>query len=159
MKITDAFLGEHAVFYAQFSECEDLIGRADLASLKDASAVISSALVSHARLEDALIFGPLAARMGEQHSIFMLMEEEHQAIAALLGQISTARTAERAGELLREMIHAARHHFSKEEQVAFPLAEQLLGVDELRRAGHEWAEARSVVGALLSEQVVNHVAR
>ena len=144
MKITDAFLGEHAVFYMQFTECEDLIGRADLGSLKDAAAVIAGALVSHAHLEDALLFGPLGARLTDGHEIFTVMEEEHQAIARLLGQVAMARDAGRAGELLTEVIHSARSHFAKEEQVAFPLAEQMLDAEELRRLGRDWSGARGV---------------
>ena len=144
MKITDALLGEHAVFYVQFTECEDLLGYAALDTLKNAAAVIAGALVSHAHLEDALLFGPLAARVDARHGIFELMEEEHQTIAALLAEISNARTRERAAELLRETLQAARVHFAKEEQFAFPLAEQMLGLEELRRLGRGWADARGV---------------
>jgi hemerythrin-like domain-containing protein len=144
MKITDAFLGEHAVFYAQFTECEDILDRADLESLRHMAAVLASALDTHAQLEDKLLFGPLASRLNDELGIFQLMEQEHTQIAQLLGQISTAHTPGRAGELMSEMIAAARAHFEKEEQVAFPRAEQILGEDELRRLGRIWSDARGV---------------
>ncbi len=144
MKITDAFLGEHAVFYAQFAECEDIVDRADLESLRHMAAVIASGLDTHSKLEDELLFGPLSAHVGDDLGIFQLMEQEHTQIANLLGQVATARTAGRAGELLVEMIAAARAHFEKEEQVAFPRAEQLLGAAELQRLGRAWSNARGV---------------
>lgn len=150
MRITDAFLGEHAVFYAQFIECETMLDRSDLDSLKHAAAVIASALASHAELEDELLFGPLAARAGDDPGIFALMEEEHVTIAGLLGAIGTSRDAARTSELLSEMIAAARAHFEKEEQIAFPLAEKLLDANELRRLGRAWSDVRGVAieGAL-----------
>ena len=144
MKITDAFLGEHAVFYAQFEECETMLDRSNLDSLKHAAAVIASALESHAELEDKLLFGPLAIYSDGEPGIFQLMEEEHTAIANFLGAIAAAKDAGRASELLSEMMAAARAHFEKEEQVAFPRVEQLLGADELRRLGREWSAARGV---------------
>ena len=144
MKITDAFLGEHAVFYAQFIECEDMIARVDLAGVKQAAGVIASALATHADLEDMLLFQPLADRADERASIFQIMDEEHRTIGALLVEIARTHDPERGRELLLEMIHAAREHFLKEEQVAFPLAERLLGAEELERLGVAWSEARNV---------------
>lgn len=143
MKITDAFLGEHAVFYAQFDECETLLDRGNLEVLKQAAAVIASALESHAQLEDRLLFGPLAAR-GDDAGIFQLMEEEHVVIAGFLHAIAAARDANHASELLGDMIAAARAHFLKEESVAFPRAEHALGIEQLQRLGVEWAAARGV---------------
>lgn len=145
MKITEAFLGEHAVFYAQFTECETMLDRSDLDGLKHAASVIASGLASHAELEDELLFRPLAARAGEDPGIFAVMEEEHAIIGDLLRGIADARDAGRASELLHEMIAAARAHFAKEEQVAFPLAEKLIDFAELRRLGQTWSDARGVV--------------
>lgn len=144
MKITDAFLGEHAVFYAQFDECETLLDLGSLEVLKEAAALIASALESHAQLEDRLLFGRLAAQ-SDDPGIFQLMEEEHVLIAGFLHAIAAARNADRASELLGEMIAAARAHFHKEESVAFPRAEHALGIEHLQRLGMEWAVARGVV--------------
>lgn len=144
MKITDAFLGEHAVFYAQFDECETMLDRSSLDSLKHAAAVIARALESHAELEDRLLFGPLAERPDADPGIFRLMEEEHVVIAGFLHAVAAARDAVRASEKLAEMIAAARAHFEKEESVAFPRAEQLLGMDDQQRLGLAWADARGV---------------
>ena len=144
MKITDAFLGEHAVFYAQFQECESMLDRSSLENLKHAAAVLGSALESHAQLEDSLLFVPLASVGDGEEGIFQLMENEHTAIANFLGAIAAARDAGHASELFAELIAAARAHFEKEEEVAFPRAEQLLGAPELKRLAYAWAEARGV---------------
>lgn len=142
MKITDALLGEHAVFYAQFTECERSVADVDLVSLKREAAVIASALESHARLENELLFVELAQRSGVP--MFQVMEQEHGVIENMLAQIQDARDAERARVLVLDVIEAARLHFMKEERMAFPTAEQLLGQTELMRLGERWAEARGV---------------
>ena len=144
MKITDAFLGEHAVFYAEFNECEKMLDHSTLDILKQAAALIASALESHAELEDKLLFGPLATFSDAGSGIFQLMEEEHITIANFLASIAAARDAAQASELLSEMIAAARAHFEKEEEVAFPRAEQLLGAEELRKLARAWADFRGV---------------
>lgn len=56
MKVTDALLGEHAVFYAQFDYLEKTIPPAkDLALVKSQGAMLTAALASHAHLEDELL--------------------------------------------------------------------------------------------------------
>ncbi len=42
------------------------------------------------------------------------------------------------------MIRTARDHFGKEEQAAFPLAEELLSDAELNDLGARWAQRRGV---------------
>ena len=79
-----------------------------------------------------------------EEGIFELMDHEHTAIANFLGAIAAARDAGHASELFSEMIAAARAHFEKEEQVAFPRAEQRLGTMELKRLAYAWADARGV---------------
>lgn len=144
MRITDALLGEHAVFYAEFAQCESILKDCDLPTVKQLAALLGSALDTHAEIEDRLLFGPLASYTTADPGIFQLMEEEHHTIAELLRQIARARSSEKAAELLSEMIAAARAHFEKEEEVAFPRAEQLLGAEELRKLGKRWSEERGV---------------
>lgn len=144
MKVTDAFLGEHAVFYAQFAACERTLTGADVACLLREAALIASALEPHAQLENTLLFDDLQARAGGGGSIFEVMEQEHTEIERMLAQIQQARDAETARQLLMDMIQAARDHFAKEERLAFPMAEQLIGAAELVRLGERWAEARGV---------------
>ena len=143
MRLTDAFLGEHAVFYAQFDACERTLEEADQDALRQQAAVIASALHSHAQLEDELLFDDLQTRAGES-SVFAVMEQEHREIAGLLDRIEREPDLETTRDLLRDVIHAARAHFTKEERVAFPMAEQLLDDADLSRRGDRWAAARHV---------------
>ncbi|HUF51070.1 MAG TPA: hemerythrin domain-containing protein [Longimicrobiales bacterium] len=143
MKVTDAFLGEHAVFYAQFDACEQTLTDADLGCIRLQASLIASALKTHAQLEDTLLFDGLQTRP-DTPTLFAVMEQEHSEIERMLVQLQDTRDLEAARDLVRDVIHAARDHFLKEERSAFPMAEQLLGDAALTRLGEQWAEARRV---------------
>ena len=60
MKVTQALLGEHAVFTTLFTHLETRIPQADSgAEVVALGAMLQSALASHAQLEDKLLFGAL----------------------------------------------------------------------------------------------------
>jgi hemerythrin-like domain-containing protein len=143
MRITDAFLGEHGVFYAQFDHFERALEDDDLECVKRRAALIACALEPHAHLENELLFDPIESRVGET-AVLDVMRQEHEDIEAALHAIQATADLDEAKQLLVQMIEAARDHFGKEEAMAFPLAEEVLGDNELRVLGHEWAERRGV---------------
>lgn len=146
MKITDAFLGEHGILYAQFDYLEGMLrGSPTLEQAHSAAAILTSAMKPHAELEEELLFAPAVERMGHPHAALDVMHEEHEEVK---GHVMAARNATRVDVAVEELLRAvdlARYHFLKEEQVTFPLAEQLLGAEELERLGREWAARRAVV--------------
>ena len=88
MKITDALLGEHGVFYSQFEYMERALPESDdpdrlnvEVSLLSASLV--AALETHARLEDELLFDALEVQVGPIGPLVM-MRQEHQEIEQAL---------------------------------------------------------------------------
>lgn len=143
MKVTDAFLGEHAVFYGQFDECQAVMHWPDLDALKQRAALIASALVPHAHLENDLLFNALDTR-DVPPAILAVMRQEHEAIDGGLARMQTTRDSDQARELFSELIAAARAHFEKEERILFPLADRALSNAEQLRLGAEWAAARGV---------------
>lgn len=145
MKITDAFLGEHGVFYAQFDHLDGILdGEPDLETVKGLAGLLASALAPHASLENELLFDPAAARPGGAGGPMEAMHEEHDGIEALLEKVLEATDGERARGDLREVLDRAREHFRREEEVAFGMAEELLGTEELERRVREWATRRDV---------------
>lgn len=145
MKITDAFLGEHGVFYAQFTHLEAVLPQlGDLAQIRAQAALLTAALESHAHLEDNLLFDPLEPHLG-QGGPLAVMRMEHQQIEEGLGMLPAAPDAAAARQLLLQVIALARGHFAKEEQVLYPMAHQALGEEGLRALGARWAVQREVV--------------
>ena len=145
-KITDAFLGEHGVFYAQFDQLEAALPTENrIEVLRGSASLLAAGLEPHARLEDDLLFAAMENKAGVGLGPASTMRAEHEEIEGALRRAVVATDPARARETLLEAIHLARAHFLKEEQVAFPMAEEVLGAEDLRRLGGEWARARGVV--------------
>ena len=145
MKITDALLGEHGVFYAQFDRIEKELETGEgVEVLRGEALLLAAALAPHARLEDDLLFGVLEEKAGPEAGPVSTMRAEHAEIEAALDRATGAPEQERVREALLEAIHLARAHFLKEEQAAFPMAEEVLGPERLERLGAECASARGV---------------
>ena len=148
MKITDALLGEHGVFYAQFDHLEEILPAVSrLECVKHHAALVAAALVPHAELENELLFGPMETAMGGGAGPPAAMRVEHEEIESRLGEVGMETDLDRAKTGLLEAIRLARAHFEKEERIAFPLAVSVLGDGALRERGSEWAGRRRVLVA------------
>ena len=146
MKVTDAFLGEHGVFYAQFDHLERAVPEATTpAQVRAHAAFLAAALASHARLEDELLFTALEPRLGAQGGPLAMMRTEHDEIEGGLSRLPGLEGLAEAQDLLLHVVRVARGHFAKEEQVLYPMAEQVLGAGTLGHLGADWARQRKVV--------------
>jgi len=144
MKITDALLGEHAVFYAQFSYLENSLPQLDdLAIIKKHGGMLGAALASHAHLEEELLFQKLEPHIGPGGPL-AVMRMEHNQIENNLSQLPDQETLEQTRAVMFETIHTARGHFAKEEQILYPLAVRILGTERLSELGEQWAGQRKV---------------
>ncbi len=145
MKVTEALLGEHAVFYAQFGYLEKNIPSAqDLTLVKSQGAMLTAALASHAHLEDELLFIALEAHLDPQCGPLAVMRMEHNEIEGSLQRLQAVQDLTEAKNLLLHAVQTARAHFAKEEQVLFPMAKQMLAANKLELLAAQWAELRRV---------------
>ncbi len=144
MKLTDALLGEHAAFYVLFNEIEAMAAlTGGLPQIQSATTVLNALVISHAQLEDELLFEALEAKLGPDGPQ-AVMRREHADIDRLLEGIEDAVDAEDAGDWIGKAIEAARAHFQKEEEALFPLAQEVLGNELLEHLGRAWATSRNV---------------
>jgi hemerythrin-like domain-containing protein len=144
VKVTQAFLGEHAVFYAQFDYLEDALpGAASQDWVIAQALVLQSAVATHAQLEEELLFTQLEPHTG-QGGPLAVMRMEHEEIENTLDAIPEAADLDSARGRLLRVIQVARQHFAKEEQVLFPMADQFLNQEQLEQLGERWAERRRV---------------
>ena len=146
MKITDALYGEHGTLYALFDHLERSVADWELADLLLAGRLLDSALLSHAQLEDELLFAALDVAMPGPGPVAM-MRSEHEEIDRFLAGLREAQDESTARRNLVHAISIARDHFRKEEAVLFPLADQLLGAEALERLAESWALRRGVAVA------------
>jgi hemerythrin-like domain-containing protein len=146
MKVTDALLGEHGVFYAQFDYLEKNVPQAtDLALVKSQGVMLTAALATHAHLEDELLFIALEAHLDPQFGPLAVMRVEHNEIEGSLERLQEVQDLAEARDLLLYTIQTARAHFAKEEEVLFVMAQQMLDTRTLEQLGRKWAAARKVI--------------
>ncbi|MBI2821945.1 MAG: hemerythrin domain-containing protein [Acidobacteria bacterium] len=145
MKITDALLGEHAVFNVQFNHLQrEGSGAHRFDEFRGQAGMLLAALQSHADLEDELLLTPMEPHLGTQNSLVSILRSQHEEIEVTLAKVLEAGHPVRAAELLLRVTDLLRDHFEREEQVLYPSAEKLLGGDSLTRLGQEWSQRRGV---------------
>lgn len=143
MKITDALLAEHAVFYAIFDRLEALIDETDsVAALQSAMELLEPVLVSHAKVEDELLFPRLESR--QSGGPLGAMRGEHQQIEELFAGIRSISDLDLLRGRVQEMIDVAREHFQKEDEIVLPVAVEMVDEETLGRLGQQWARMRDV---------------
>ena len=144
MKLTDALLGEHAVIYELFNYVRDTVsGSDDVQEIHGVVLVLERLLLSHAKVEEDLLFPRLEPHLGQMGPL-AVMRSEHRGIEDLL----TAAKQETDVGALKSVIHQflglAYAHFKKEEGVLFGMAQQFLDEAALSDLGDEWAARRNV---------------
>jgi regulator of cell morphogenesis and NO signaling len=148
MRITDALLGEHAIFYLLMQDIEQALPALDsLDALHNRIAPLAFSLEAHAALEDALLFVTLEPYLGVQGGPLAVMRMEHDQIVALLERILSTSDLARGRTFAGQVIDAARTHFHKEEQILFRMAQQALSEETLYSLGAAWAARRGPDGA------------
>src|SRR6185436_2635987 len=144
MKITDAFIAEHAVLYAQLDHLETAIPAARTAGeIKAMAGVLEAALRSHADLEDELLFNGLEPGL-DQMGKLEKVQHEHDAICKGLELVRQARSRQGAQRRLMNVVHLTRKEFDLEDRVIFRMAEEILREETLQKLGKAWARQRIV---------------
>lgn len=150
MTLLEALLGEHGALYAVFQHLEN--GITDETSLEDCRAkvaVLRSVLISHAEIENDLLFPALETAIGPDGPL-AVMRMEHDRIEEALGWLAQVETGEEARKLLAETLEFTRSHFAKEEQVLFRIAEGHLDRAVLEELGRQWAQRRGVESPVIA---------
>ena len=145
MKLTDALRGEHAVLFELFAYLDETIRASDdLQDIRAAVSVVERLLVSHARIEEDLLFPRLEPHLGQMGPL-AVMRAEHGRIEGLLDAARREDDVAALKSLIGQLLNLARAHFQKEEAVLFDMAERFLGGAALTEMGDQWATARTVI--------------
>jgi hemerythrin-like domain-containing protein len=144
MKITDALLGEHGVLYGLLDHGAEGAGDWNLETVRANAEALVRVLKTHAHLENTLLFDALEPHFPAGMGPVAVMRTEHDEIEGAVERTLKTSDLEEGRRLLGEIRALAREHFSKEEQVLFPMAEQLLGAERLEELGQAWATQRGV---------------
>lgn len=142
MKITDALLGEHALFYQLFDALDDVLDQAaTTGEILRAFDVLRAAVLSHATLEDEALFSHVGR--GDA-GIISIMRAEHREIETIAMGITRAKTIDEARSGGRALLDLLRDHFHREEEVLFPLCEHALEPARLEEMGERYKAERGL---------------
>lgn len=142
MKITDAFIAEHAVIHSQLDHLEEAIPAAKtLGEVKVMAALLDAALRPHAEAEDELLFNGLEPGL-DQMGKLEKVKHEHDAICKGLDQVRSARSRKDAQRRLLAIVRLTRKEFDLEDRLLFRMAEELLREETLLKLGRSWARKR-----------------
>lgn len=144
MKITDALLGEHAMLYELFDYLRDTALKSDdVQDVRAAVAVLERLLLSHARVEEDLLFPRLEPHLGQMGPLAVMLSE-HREIDNLLEAAKRESDIGALKSLIGQLLALAHGHFQKEEQVLFAMARRFFDDAALTEMGDHWAARRKV---------------
>lgn len=143
MKLTDALLGEHAVLYELFEHVRHAAAGGNGGDIRQAILVLDRLLVSHARVEEDLLFPALDPHIGQMGPL-AVMRAEHRGIEYLLAAAQREPDPAALGRIVADLLDLAQGHFQKEEMALFPMARRFLDEVTLTRLGDGWATRRKV---------------
>ncbi|MDP6954023.1 MAG: hemerythrin domain-containing protein [Alphaproteobacteria bacterium] len=144
MELTDALLGEHAVIYELFDQLRETVRNSnDIADIRRACATVEKVILSHARIEDELLFPSLEPHLGPMGPL-AVMRAEHQEIDESLEALRSETDVAALKGAIGQFLALAAGHFQKEEMVLFGMTRQCLDESKLQELGQEWGTRRSV---------------
>jgi hemerythrin-like domain-containing protein len=148
MRITDALREEHRVFNVRFDELDQLVSRRpDLAQLRPKASLLAKGLLSHARIENDILFPLLERLLGGTGPLAMMKAQHEEIEGGLLGILvwpmdeAEVQDPEHARAAVKGILQIARQHLAMEERM-FWMAENILGKGQLNELGQQFAERR-----------------
>lgn len=144
MKVTQILSDEHRTVLEQLDRLEAALGGAsgevDIAAVEGVLRFFQTGLPIHRRKEEEILFPLLGDRIGHEEGPVACMLHEHEIERGLVDQLcdaverakrgaATGGQARAAGHAILDLL---RNHIAKEDNILFPLAEQVL--DEADKA-------------------------
>src|SRR3989304_4093905 len=135
MLATECLGAEHVVFLRQLEHLENLInGNGSNAAISATVATIETAVDAHAQTEESGIYPALEPTLGRSMGPLAVMDAEHADIRKTLTFIKGTNDKTPKKELAdaaKHFINVLREHITKEDNILFPMAVQILGVSKL----------------------------
>lgn len=140
MKLTEALTTEHAIFRIMFDHMDRVVPELKaVAEIKLLARMAEKILCGHSEAEQNLAYVTLDHMLHEKGSLGRL-STEHQQLYARFHQVQEASDAAESRRLLLSAIVIAREHLRYEEQVLFPLIDQVLQNESLEKLGAAWGQ-------------------
>lgn len=124
---------DHRLCDEIFAEAERAAGAGDYAAAQAAFARFHSAMERHMGFEEQVLFPAFDEATGSDAGPTVVMRHEHEALRELLGRMGDAIGQGQGAEYLglgETLLVLLQQHNVKEENVLYPMMEQVLGARE-----------------------------
>jgi hemerythrin superfamily protein len=147
--ILDVIKGEHRDVAAKLDEA-DKCEPGD-ARLTELAKEISTALVTHTKIEERLFYSKLRARSTAEEERVDVYEAytEHDVVAHLIDLLKSGRKPDEKFKAEMQVLgESVKHHVKEEESKVFKIARELMDQSERDDLGEQWAKARKRADAV-----------
>lgn len=127
--LTETLRQEHRTVLEHLNRLEIALVESAERGVRAELTFLETGLVLHRRKEEEVLFPELDRRFGAECPPVRCMLDEHSEERRLLRELNRALEAHDRAEILRSgnaILHHLRNHIWKEENVLFPMAEQVL---------------------------------
>jgi hypothetical protein len=142
--ILDVIKGEHRDVAAKLDEADECEPGA--VRLVELAKEISSALVTHTKIEERLFYSKLRERStydGERVDVYEAYTE-HDVVGHLIGLLKSGRKPDEKFKAEMQVLgESVKHHVKEEESKIFEIARELMDQNERDDLGEQWAKART----------------
>ena len=142
MDILDVIHGEHQDVAAKLGEADGCDpGDARLAEL---AKEISTALLTHTKIEERLFYSKLRERSKDDERVDMYEAyTEHDVVGHLIDLLKSGRKPDEKFKAEMQVLgESVKHHVAEEESKVFKIARELMDQSERDDLGEQWAKAR-----------------
>jgi hemerythrin superfamily protein len=141
--ILDVIHGEHQDVAAKLGEADGCDpGDARLAEL---AKEISTALLTHTKIEERLFYSKLRERSKDDDELVDVYEAytEHDVVGHLIDLLKSGRKPDEKFKAEMQVLgESVKHHVAEEESKVFKIARELMDQSERDDLGEQWAKAR-----------------
>ena len=141
MDVTEPLRWEHEIVLDQLKAFEKALDEVDWEGIRETLRFFDERLVLHRRKEEEILFPALDTHFGSGNGPISCMLHEHQderekieriraALARGTGHPETQREVQAAGGYILGLL---RNHIAKENQVLYPMAEDILPEEEKKQ--------------------------
>lgn len=148
MGMTQILSQEHQVVLGKLDRLEGSLQGPDVSGVEEVLRFMENDLVLHRRKEEEVLFPALAKQIGVEGGPIGVMLSEHSTEKELLTDLRAAVDSAKAGKDTKDEIRGAaqgildllRPHIQKEDNILYPMAEQILSPEEQAAVARGMAE-------------------
>jgi iron-sulfur cluster repair protein YtfE (RIC family) len=141
--ITNTFSQEHSHCDKQFAQAEASIAKAQWEQGTAEFNAFHTAMERHFTMEEQILFPTIEERTGQTAGPTQVMRMEHQQMRQVFGEMQESCTKQDKEQYLglsETLLMLMQQHNAKEEQILYPMSDQVLG-----------DEAPSIINKMLAQ--------